>query len=77
MDQIIPIELNLRKRKWLIISIYRPPKQNIRYFLEHLSSMLDFFGKIYEYCVIMGDFNLEPSNNHMKVFFEDLEFTIL
>ena len=71
--QIIPIELNLRKRKWLIISIYRPQKQNIRYFLEHLSSMLDFFWKIYEYSVIMGDFNLEPSNNLMKVFFEDLD----
>ena len=64
--------MNLRKRKWRIISIYKPPKQNVRYFLEHLSSMLDFYGRKYEYCVVMGDFNLEPNNNHMKVFIEDL-----
>ena len=32
--QAIVIELNIRKAKWLVISIYRPPRQNISYFLE-------------------------------------------
>ena len=29
--QIIPIEINLRKYKWLVVSIYRPPKQKLLY----------------------------------------------
>ena len=37
---MIPIEINVRKQKWLIISIYWPPKQNIKYFLENLVSIL-------------------------------------
>ena len=32
--QAIPIEINLRKEKWLMISIYRPPTQNSEYFLN-------------------------------------------
>ena len=40
---MIPIEINVRKQKWLIISIYWPPKQNIKYFLENLVSIFDFY----------------------------------
>ena len=29
--QIIPFELNLRKEKWLFVSIYQPPLQNNEY----------------------------------------------
>ena len=31
--QIIPFELNLRKRKWLSIYIYKPPNQKNQYFM--------------------------------------------
>ena len=34
--QILPIEINLRKCKWLLVSVYRPPKQNCKYFLDKL-----------------------------------------
>ena len=30
--QAIPFELNLRKEKWLVISIYRPPSQDSNYY---------------------------------------------
>ena len=61
--QIIPIEIRLKNMKWLIISIYRPPKQDLRYFLSILVSLMDFFN--YERCVIIGDFNAEPSDVRM------------
>ena len=32
--QILPIELNLRSKKWLLLPIYRPPTQNDNYFRE-------------------------------------------
>ena len=57
--QIIPFELKLHKEKWLVVSSYRPPKQNLSYFLEHLSNLLDFYNT-YDRCIITGDFNSEP-----------------
>ena len=33
--QSLIFELNLRKQKWLIISIYRPPNQSKKYFLDY------------------------------------------
>ena len=55
--QLIPIELNLRKDKWFVISLYRPPRQSISYFIEHLSYLLDFYASKYSNVLIMGDFN--------------------
>ena len=55
--QIIPIEINIRKQKWLLISVYRPPSQNLCYFIDKLSSMLDHFANSYTNFIIMGDFN--------------------
>ena len=34
--QIIPIELNLRTKKWLLLPLYRPPDQKSTYFKENL-----------------------------------------
>ena len=31
--QVIPFELNLRKEKWLFVSVYKPPLQSNNYFL--------------------------------------------
>ena len=39
--EIIPFELNLKKEKWMFISIYRPPSQNKQYFWENLSMIVD------------------------------------
>ena len=53
--QIIPIELNLGKKKWLLITAYRPPKQSISYFLDNLSVLLDFYNS-YDSIIINIDF---------------------
>ena len=60
--QIILFEINLRKEKWLFVSIYKPPSQSNQYFLDLLSDLLDFYSQGYDNKVILGGFNLEPSN---------------
>ena len=39
--QAIPIEINLKQRKLLVVSIYRPSDQNLDYFLSSITSLLD------------------------------------
>ena len=60
--QIKPFEINLRKEKCLFVSIYKPPSQSNQYFLDTLGDLLDFYSQDYDNKVILGDFNLEPSN---------------
>ena len=60
--QRIPFEINLRKEKWLFVSIYKTPSQSNQYFVDILGGLLDFYSQDYDNKVILGDFNLEPSN---------------
>ena len=64
--QYIAFELNLRKQKWLIISIYRSPKTKASHFIEQISKFLDFYSLKYDRIVTMGDFNLEPDDKWLK-----------
>ena len=63
--QCIPIELNISTKKYALLSIYRPPNQNINFFLDKLSEALDIYSKHYESICIFGDFNATPENNNM------------
>ena len=72
--QIIPFELNLRKDKWLFVSIYKPPLQNNQYFVSILSDLLDFYSNEYDNKVVLGDFNLEPSSPSMLSFMDSQNF---
>ena len=75
--QIIPFELNLRKEKWLFVSIYKPPLQNNQYFVSILSDLLDFYSNEYDNKVVLGDFNLEPSSPSMLSFMDSQNFVSL
>ena len=44
--QVIQFELNLRKEKWLFVSVYKPPLQGNNYFLNTLNDLLDFYSGI-------------------------------
>ena len=59
--QIIIFEINLRKEKWLFVSIYKPQSQSNQY-------VLDMYFDSQENIVILGDFNLEPSNSSIASF---------
>ena len=66
--QIKIFELNLRKEKWLMISVYKPPAQDVTYLVNWLSQIMDFYSITYEKQVIIRDFNLTPDNKSMKDF---------
>ena len=58
--QIMIFELNLRKEKCLVVSVYKSPVQDATYFINWLSQIIDFYSITYEKQVIIGDFNLTP-----------------
>ena len=64
----IPFEINLKQGKLLVVSIYRPPDQNLDYFLPSITGLLDHYLKPYKDFVIMGDFNANESNPAMETF---------
>ena len=68
--QCIAMELNVANKKYVTFSVYRPPKQNIRYFLNSLSKGLDFYSKHYENICIL-DFNATPSNPRLTLLLEN------
>ena len=75
--QAIPFEINLRKEKWLVISIYRPPLQNSEYFLNSLTKIIDYFANSYDNHLILGDFNLEPTDSALMGFLDSNSLTNL
>ena len=64
----VPFEINLRKDKWLVISVDRPPSQNSEYLLYELDKMIDYSSVSYDNHVIIGEFNLQPSTGLLKNF---------
>ena len=66
--QIIPFELNLRKKKWLIIACYKLPSMENKYFFTHLNNIISYYLKLYDTYFLIGDFNLETNNNILKDF---------
>ena len=66
--QIIPFEINLRKEKWLFVSICKPASQSNQYFLDLLIDLLNLYSQDYENKVILGHFNLEPPNPSIVLF---------
>ena len=49
------IEISLRKQKWLLFSIYRPPSQPERYFFGEIGRGLDLYSSQYESICLIGD----------------------
>ena len=62
------VELNLRKRKWLISCSYNLHKNNISKHIEILSKNLDLCSSHYESNIIIGDFNVGVSDPDMNDF---------
>ena len=72
--QIIPFEINLRKEKWLVASIYNAPSQKSKYFLWYLTNLLEFYCTRYEKVIILGDFNIQTGNKVMQDFLQQHTF---
>ena len=75
--QIIPIELNLRKQKWVIFTLYRPPSQPLSYFMSRLTQIIDYYYKCYDRFILLGDFNVEPTDTNMAEFMDSFQLSCL
>lgn len=64
----IAIEINLKKRKWLLLCSYNPHKNMIDAHLLSISRQLDKLYNKYENVILMGDFNAEMTEDAMKYF---------
>ena len=65
--EVIPFEINLRKRKWLILATYcQPTNQSKNAFCEVLNDALAFFYKLYENVIIIGDLNMTVSDPKLE-----------
>ena len=68
--QDIAFEVNIRKEKWFFLCIYKPPFVNSQYFLDSLANIIDDYSNIYDNHIVIGEFNLEPSQVRLETFME-------
>ena len=71
------IEINLRKKKWLLCGSYNPNRDNIGNHLDSLSRNLALYSSTYENYIIIGDFNIEADSKEMSSFCDTFDFTSL
>ena len=70
--EVLVIELNLRKQKWLVLSVYRNPTTwNLKYFIDNLTDLIDYYSNVYENIVILGDFNATPCDTTVSSFMSE------
>ena len=67
------IELNFRKKKWLLSCSYNPNKNNSSKHLQQLRNNLDLYSAKYENIILIRDFNLSTEESHMETFGESCE----
>ena len=71
------VELNLRKKKWLVCCSYNPDNSNIQTHLASLSTNFDIYSSQYDHFIALGDFNVEIDNKYMKDFCSSFNFKTL
>ena len=64
------VEINLRKKKYLLVGGYTPHKDTAPYFLSHISKALGTLLGQYENILLLGDFNSTKEEQCMKDFCE-------
>ena len=62
------VEINLRRKKWLLCCSYNSHKNKISSHLDIISKSLDDFSTTYDNLILLGDFNVEPEEKHMADF---------
>ena len=62
------VEINLRKKKWLLCCSYNPHKSNITNHLTNICNTLDKLSANYEYLILLGDFNVEHEEESIAEF---------
>ena len=62
------VELNFRRKKWLVCCSYNPQKSTVSKHLDVIGKNLDLYSSRYENYLLLGDFNSEPTENAMTEF---------
>ena len=62
------VEINLRKKKWLLICNYNPQKKLIKEHLACVTKEIDSQSSNYDNILLLGDFNSEPTEETMENF---------
>ena len=77
--EVLPIEINVGRSKFLLTGLYKPPTVCEKEFLLHLNKSHNFFSTRYENITLIGDFNMQPGNKNRKDFCDlnQLEHLIL
>ena len=57
-SQYIVIELRLRKEKWFVISVYKPPPVKDDVFMSELSQICDYIYRESDNVILIGDMNI-------------------
>ena len=64
--ELILLEFTVKNQRWLCVGIYRPPSQNEKYFIDHLSKILGQLSCHYDKTMLIGDFNLTINNKSLE-----------
>ena len=48
--ELILLEFTVKNQRWLCAGVYRPPSQNKKYFIDHLSKTLGQFVSMTKLC---------------------------
>ena len=64
------IEINIRKKKWLLVGTYNPNKNLTLNHLKEIGKNLDNYSSKYDNFILFGDLNSEPTESTVKDFCE-------
>ena len=59
-------KINLRKEKWLVISIYKATSKSSEHVLDSLTNFIKSFSETYNGFINMGNFEMQPRNRCSK-----------
>ena len=68
--EIIAMQFFQTKRKWVLLGIFKSPKQDISEFLEAMNVLLNRSTKTYENIITLGDFNMAVENLQLNLFMQ-------
>ena len=75
--EIFCIEINIRKKKWLLVGTCNPNKNSISNHLKKTGKNLDNYSSKYANFILLGDLNSEPTESAVKDFCEIYSCKIL
>ena len=64
------IDINIRKKKWLLVGTENPNKNLISNHLKEIGKNLDNYSSKYDNFILLGDLNSEPTESAVKDFCE-------